>query len=196
MPSTCCVPGCKSNYKTSNEGNVAVFRFPSDEETSTKWVKAINRADFQPTKSSVVCIKHFDKSQIISEDNVIRPDGSVLTVPRSHMKLISDALPWNFADAQPKYLTVPPSRKRKAPSERIESAINRDEERFNEWCKEDEIGSFDNFKSVFSDRSLGDFFHKVCDDFVVFFKVEVSACPVVTISVKVFSDLSVKVFYT
>lgn len=53
MPSRCCVTGCKGNYDSTNE-KVSVFKFPSNEELSEKWMKAIPRKDFKATKSSRV----------------------------------------------------------------------------------------------------------------------------------------------
>ena len=37
MGYSCCLPGCKSNYK-KDESNVAVFKFPSIVELRQKWL--------------------------------------------------------------------------------------------------------------------------------------------------------------
>lgn len=52
MPRKCCVPACKGNY--SNGPKVSVFTFPANKELRQKWLKAICRDDFVPTKQSVV----------------------------------------------------------------------------------------------------------------------------------------------
>ena len=53
-----CVVGCRSNYK--GEETVPVFSFPSDEDIRNRWIKFVNRKDWQPTSSAVICIKHFE----------------------------------------------------------------------------------------------------------------------------------------
>ena len=58
MVNKCCVVGCRSNYK--GEEIVPVFSFPSDEDIKNRWIKFVNRKDWQPTSSAVICIKHFE----------------------------------------------------------------------------------------------------------------------------------------
>ena len=50
--------GCLSNYK--GEEIVPVFSFPSDEDIKNRWIKFVNRKDWHPTSSAVICIKHFE----------------------------------------------------------------------------------------------------------------------------------------
>ena len=63
MRQMCSVPGCKSNYNSGvcNEGTVSTFSFPRDKERREKWIRAIHREDFEPSKHSYVCIKHFSE---------------------------------------------------------------------------------------------------------------------------------------
>nr|CAI5843927.1 unnamed protein product [Callosobruchus analis] len=71
MPRTCCIPGCISNYNsTLNAGGslISSFGFPEDEILKNKWLKAILRDDWFPSKCSVVCALHFLKDNIIRED--------------------------------------------------------------------------------------------------------------------------------
>jgi hypothetical protein len=51
----CCVPKCNGNSK--NGPKVSVFRFPRIEEMKRKLLRAIHRADFQPTQHSRVCLR-------------------------------------------------------------------------------------------------------------------------------------------
>ena len=53
-----CVVGCRSNYK--EEETVPAFSFPSDENIKNRWIKFVNRKDWQSTSSIVICIKHFE----------------------------------------------------------------------------------------------------------------------------------------
>ena len=54
MPYKCCVPECKGNYKSGPR--VAVFSFPKDEDLRQKWIHAIKRKDFFPSKTSKVSL--------------------------------------------------------------------------------------------------------------------------------------------
>ncbi|GBL76680.1 hypothetical protein AVEN_53378-1 [Araneus ventricosus] len=73
-----------------------------------EWLKSINRADFVPSATAVVCIKNFSSQFIIKEDRVVRDDGSELVVPRKIPKLADDAYPSIFAN-QPFHLSHEPS---------------------------------------------------------------------------------------
>ncbi|CAH1106819.1 unnamed protein product [Psylliodes chrysocephalus] len=60
----CCVPGCTSNYASSQEGYVTVFWFPVEVNKRELGLKNIPRKDWSPTKTSVVCIKHFKEDDL------------------------------------------------------------------------------------------------------------------------------------
>lgn len=130
MPSSCCVPGCVSNYyRNARPGaGVPVFTFPADTAKREKWLKAIRRSHFVPSKRTVVCIRHFDNRFIIREDSVTRPDGTILTVKRHRLKLNPDAVPSIFFNESKnkgtKLLPV-----RKDPSARREKIKKREYER-------------------------------------------------------------------
>lgn len=92
MPSSCCVPGCKSNYKSTD--TVKVFKFPAKETSQFKeWMRKIPREDWAPGPRSVVCILHFKDSDVVKEDTFRMPDGTVCTIPRQKFKLIENAVP-------------------------------------------------------------------------------------------------------
>ena len=55
MGQSCCVPGCKSNYRSSD---TSAFRFPKDEVMKKKWIRCIRRDNFMVTDNTLVCIKH------------------------------------------------------------------------------------------------------------------------------------------
>ena len=52
MPFKCCVPQCKGNYKGCPR--VTVFGFPQDESLKQKWIHAIKRKNFMPSKTNKV----------------------------------------------------------------------------------------------------------------------------------------------
>ena len=61
MVNSCSVYGCKSNYKTTGNGNyVTVFKFPDNTTKQTEWLRKLPNKDFQITKTSRVCFKHLN----------------------------------------------------------------------------------------------------------------------------------------
>ena len=76
----CCVPGCKSNYRSRNVQcafvHVTVFRFPKNVELKNEWLRKIPR-DINVTKNTVVCIKHFDDDDVILYKKSENPDDKV-----------------------------------------------------------------------------------------------------------------------
>ena len=59
MPNTgCSVPKC------SNKGG---HTYPSDPELRKKWIIAVKRDKWTPTKNSVVCKNHFTKEDYITQ---------------------------------------------------------------------------------------------------------------------------------
>lgn len=88
MKRYCCVPACRA----IDDGHItSTFSFPKEEARRQQWIKAISRIDFTPSKSSGVCMKHFAKQFIITEDTLTRDDGTQLTVKRGRPALTKDA---------------------------------------------------------------------------------------------------------
>ena len=53
MVNSCSVYGCKSNYKTTGNGNyVSVFKFPDNTSKHTEWFRKLPNKEFQITKTS------------------------------------------------------------------------------------------------------------------------------------------------
>ena len=65
MANKCCVVNSRSNY-VGQEKN-AVFSFPTDFDVS-RWIKFVNRKDWQPSSSSVVYSKHFDDKYLKKDE--------------------------------------------------------------------------------------------------------------------------------
>ena len=126
----CSVTGCKSNYtSTSENGNVSVFRIPTDENLRRKWLKKIPRKDWIPTPSSRVCEKQFDSKYISREEVFTDKEGQRKTYPRKKPVLMKDAVPTIFPNV-PNYLSCsapverePPEKRRKQFEERHEKAV-------------------------------------------------------------------------
>ena len=82
--SSCVVPGCKSGYGTSGQlsPGVSRHRFPKDPVKRDEWIKAIPRANWQPSKRSVICSLHFEDSDFRTErhdSNTHRDRGELKT---------------------------------------------------------------------------------------------------------------------
>ena len=76
MGYSCCVPGCKSNYK-KDEPSVTVFKFHSIGELRQKWLQNIPR---KITQSRRVCIKYFEDKDVHGFNIHTNPDGTTYTV--------------------------------------------------------------------------------------------------------------------
>ncbi|XP_076296541.1 uncharacterized protein LOC143216874 [Lasioglossum baleicum] len=59
MVQTCCIKNCKE--RQNRDKNISFHKFPKNPELREKWIKAINRKDFEPSVHSRICSKHFEK---------------------------------------------------------------------------------------------------------------------------------------
>ena len=132
MARKCCVPGCRSNYRGTKY--TSTFRIPKCEKQKELWLRKIPRANFVPNNNSVVCVNHFHKSDIISNENA--PNGY-----SKNMKLKENAVPLIFKGL-PSHLTSdkPISRKnpdirRRALDEKYETAYQEDLQKLEELNK-------------------------------------------------------------
>lgn len=111
-------------------------------------VKKIPRANFVPSKRSVVCIKHFREEMVSFEDEFVDSNGQVCKVKRKKPALKKDAYPCIFLGC-PSYLTEA------APSSRIsreEKCQKKDEEAMQQFLREDTIEDFTDLKSNFINK--------------------------------------------
>ncbi|GBM88223.1 hypothetical protein AVEN_206343-1 [Araneus ventricosus] len=159
-----------------------------------QWVKSINRANFIPSSTAVVCIQHFSSQFIIKEDRIVRDDGSELVVPRKIWKLTNDAYPSIFPN-QPSYLSHEPCTSKKSPSERITALKLRDEQNFAEWCTNDTVNSFEIFQETYA-KKLGDGWLNIrTDNFVLCYRLDINQCPSIVVSMKIYKDLTVEIWH-
>ena len=64
MVATCVAHGCSE--RQGDDPNVSLHRFPhSNPEHLNKWIQAIRRKDWKPTKNSWICGKHFTESSFV-----------------------------------------------------------------------------------------------------------------------------------
>lgn len=163
MPTSCCVPGCDSNRGSSSQ-SVTVFNFPIDTTRREKWIEAIHKTDFLPTKRSVVCIHHFDERHIVREDSIQSSDGTVITFKRDRVKLTANAFPTIFQN-RPSYLNKTLPLDRKDPERRAEEIHLREHAQRIQEDLSDSIKSFNELKQrYFSCKGLIKNLHCYFDD--------------------------------
>lgn len=201
MPNKCCVPGCKGNYTSENK--VAVFSFPTDNSLRKKWISAIPRKNFTPTKHTKVCESHFRKEDVIrfvtEQDN---KSGKIISARLGHPRLKADAIPSNFPNC-PSYISSSvqyrKSRQDKLAvleQEQLQVTIAKS---LHEYEKSQKLLSYSNyseFLTTFSSYQLppGWFTMKDTDQNTIIFKLKYTPGPVITYSVVVSSDLIVTSF--
>ncbi|XP_064462707.1 uncharacterized protein LOC135373434 [Ornithodoros turicata] len=109
MPTHCCVPLCKQRGTKDSDGNkVSFHRFPNDETLYKKWIIAIKRdegKDFQVTKCTKVCSKHFRACDFIPG------------VASGHNLLRDTAVPSVFAFSKPCKVRKPPKQRAALPQQ-------------------------------------------------------------------------------
>lgn len=98
MPNTCVVTGCKSNYRSAirREGGTRVFSFPKEANRRAAWVRAVSRGLWEPTPTSVVCIKHFRPEDVSLFEEYVDSDGHMHSRPREKPLLCKTAVPKLF----------------------------------------------------------------------------------------------------
>ena len=73
----CDVSNCNSNYESSVavEGPVKCYGFQRNDTATNLCLQKIPRENLSVIKSTVVCIKHFNKSDVIKENTTSGKDG-------------------------------------------------------------------------------------------------------------------------
>lgn len=192
MPEKCCVPGCSSNYKSKKEeGYISVFRFPTEETNRKRWIRNIPRRDWTPTNRSVVCIKHFEESDVSRVEIYKDSDGNCHEYPRQRPLLLPNAVPKIFPGL-PSYLNKIQPPTRCDPETRRKRARKEEEEKIEAWLNDDIVQNFECLCAKYQDKlqSLGKWSVNVLDSKIVFYSVDFSAdIPQVKVSVQINNKL-------
>jgi hypothetical protein len=109
MVNKCCAFGCKSGYKghSVTAGIRLTFHsFPRDKDLCVKWVRAISRKDFTPSKYSRVCSLHFRDTDFIEahDDSNSTRNKKYANAQLECRYLRKDAVPSIFPNA-PSYMS-------------------------------------------------------------------------------------------
>lgn len=77
----CCVSDCHYKHKNKSSGKT-VYRFPfSRPEILKKWIKNVNRRDWAPIRTSVICSDHFEKDCFRNkEGNILLEKDAIPTI--------------------------------------------------------------------------------------------------------------------
>jgi len=159
MTVTCCVPGCKTGYRSNkNPEKIATFQFPKDKNLRQKWIRAIPRKDWIPTNSSRVCAKHFCTNDFLvtSTDNKLKRKNSRTDQKLQRRRLKKAAIPRIFPGLAA-YLTSATPATRSAncsSSARIEKINASIENTNNEFLAQDNIETFQMLKDKLKSEVL------------------------------------------
>ena len=94
MVNKCVAPNCKSGYANKNtheKNDISLFSFPKDSCTRDLWISSIPRENFEPTKNSRLCERHFLLTDV--EILNVNHDGSKQNNEKTRKSLKSNAVP-------------------------------------------------------------------------------------------------------
>ena len=177
MVNKCCVVGCTSNYLGGEV--VPVFSFPKDDDLRKLWIRFVNRNFWTVTKSSVICLKHFEKKLVHKGASEKR--FRLLY----NLKPIPTIYPASIATASLPVISGP----RKSPAKRIFQ-----EDEYQKFLSKDIIKDVDSLSAA--DSPAGYLFSKF-DDCVVFHRIIQNELhiPEVAESIHIDKNLHVQLFY-
>ena len=94
MVNKCSAPKCTTGYssKVSLERKIATFHFPlseGKEELNKKWIRFTNRANWTPSKHSVLCELHFE-DKFLTKGKRITLNWDLNPVPTIHSKELQE----------------------------------------------------------------------------------------------------------
>jgi hypothetical protein len=150
IPNHHTIPECSSNYESELKNNSAIpsFAFPTEPVLRKKWYNAIPRKDWEPHKYSYVCLKHFNRDDVIWNQQCNgRTLDTLLKIPR----IKTNAVPILFPNSVP-YLSKTPPIQRKDPAERLLTENRRIDELNRRQLEDDIIPSFQMFRENFKEK--------------------------------------------
>eukprot|EP00795_Rhopilema_esculentum_P016003 gene16003-7336_t len=113
MPKSCAAYNCTSRSEGETK-SLSFHKFPhGNPELLKKWVIASKRKNWHPTKSSVLCEKHFKETDYVHSDYA---ESMALKLEVQRKRLKSDAVPSKFAFLD--HLVPKESKIRKPPARR------------------------------------------------------------------------------
>ena len=206
MVCTCCVPGCKTGYKSNkNPQKISLFRFPKNESLKAKWIKIIPRENWTWTDSHRVCANHFHEEDFETESTDHRAsrkaNRDITELKQARLK--PNAIPRIFMGL-PKYLSkeLPSCRstsKCTAAARYADDTI-RLEQQIEQAFAEDKFDNFESFKSKIASTTLPSGFFILDDSVSIHFvylqcREEDLLAPKLAVTVTVTQTLTVRPFF-
>lgn len=181
MVNKCAAPKCNTGYSTNHQDKkISSFHFPlANENLNKKWTHFVNRADWTPSKNSVLCELHFEDRYLLKgkRTTLIWCLEPVPTIHSKGLESIPSVLPTT-------------STSRKPPLKRVFQ-----DDQLDEFKSRDSINSINDLHQYNSPPGF-EFQH--FDNSVVFYRLkfdDVTQFPVVLESIRVDQDLHVKLQY-
>ena len=151
MPNACAAPNCRVGYEKNSDETIKVsrFHFPIDPDLRTKWINAVPRKDWVPSKNSVLCEKHFLDSDFKTEredKNKARKKSKGTNLFRKSLK--SGAIPSQWPDCPILLSKKQPSSRptsRTSSSIREQAHILKEQLRIEKEKEEDSFHSLNDF---------------------------------------------------
>ncbi|XP_075746661.1 uncharacterized protein LOC142804039 isoform X3 [Rhipicephalus microplus] len=108
MPSVCAADGCTS---TGGRDDVLFHKFPREKKQADQWIAALKRTDFKPSKTTVICSKHFRDSDYHRSLSLMR----VMGIPVKSARLRPGVVPsiFDYEQSELHSLRTPLSKGRK-----------------------------------------------------------------------------------
>lgn len=209
MPFPCVMVRCNVNGLAADT-YIPVFSFPNDDDRRQKWIQFVHRKNWVPSKSSRICIQHFD-------DKFIRIKGV-------RLRLTEDAIPTKQSSGLPEYLNIKlvndermnRLKKREAELKKREAELKeREDERLKELkqqeCqrleelkeqerqrleefRKDIIFDFDIFKKGFRSRMKSSSWLIFEGKSIVLYILDISNIPRIIKAIRIRPDLTCEVF--
>ena len=149
MGYTCCVPQCKTGYRSNKTGEkIALFQFPKEANLRKKWIAAIPRKNWIPSYLHRIFAKHFIKEDIQSvsvdqREQKKTDEEKILKCVRLKPTAIPSIFP-GLPDYFSKNTPAPRSTSASASSRRdVENA--RIEKQYEDMTKQDKLKDFESF---------------------------------------------------
>ncbi|GFT57143.1 THAP-type domain-containing protein [Trichonephila clavipes] len=172
-----------------------MFGFPKEDFLRKKWIQAISRKDFAPSKYSKVCELHFSDDAIRRYTEAYNEKtGEKICVPLKRYRLQNFAVPTIFTDF-PTYLSNSGNPTRECPEQRLQRLENEHLQRSiqaskEEFEKQKSFMSFPELVECLNAEELQDIWTVICkNDLVIIMMLDTIISPVIKASVIINKDL-------
>ena len=145
---------------------------------------------------TLLCVKNiFHQNLSIRIDSIIRDNRTILSVPRTHLKLTADAIPI-YCPNTASYFSSEQPKKRKNPDNRRAEMYACDDENCNDWQATDGINSFNDFNDKTYEylKEYSSFIIVKTGEFICILTDNFDNVPRIAMSIKINKDLYVVVY--